>query len=200
MCKLQSFFGLEFYLCPICSVLSVRKLTPTNTAATNLRPEFRRYGSCKIDGFINSFPSLNYVAIEPDEHSRLLNHISSSGSASTPPYDNTTPSWTLNNSLQIVWATVASSAINWLLIFVPLGIVAGAVGSSPTLVFLLNFLAIIPLASLLSFATEELSEKLGSALGGLVNATFGNAVEMIVRLARPMIQVLRADYVRCRSA
>ncbi len=46
--------------------------------------------------------------------------------------------------------------------------------------FILNFLAIIPLASLLSFATEELSVKLGQTLGGLLNASFGNAVELIV--------------------
>ena len=53
---------------------------------------------------------------------------------------------------------------------------------NPTAVFVLNFLAIIPLASLLSFATEELSAKLGQTIGGLMNATFGNAVELIVSI------------------
>ena len=43
-----------------------------------------------------------------------------------------------------------------------------------------NFLAIIRLAAILSFATEEISVKLGETVGGLVNATFGNAVELIV--------------------
>lgn len=47
-------------------------------------------------------------------------------------------------------------------------------------VFTINFFAIIPLAAVLSFATEQLSVKLGEALGGLLNATFGNAVELIV--------------------
>lgn len=51
----------------------------------------------------------------------------------------------------------------------------------PTTVFSLNFLAIIPLAAVLSFATEEISKRLGETLGGLLNATFGNAVELIVR-------------------
>lgn len=74
--------------------------------------------------------------------------------------------------------------MNVFLVFVPLGIVAGAVGWNPTAVFILNFLAIIPLASLLSFATEQLSTKLGQTLGGLLNATFGNAVELIVCHAR----------------
>ena len=78
------------------------------------------------------------------------------------------------------WQTLTSNPVNVLLVFVPLGIVSGAVGWNPTATFVLNFLAIVPLASLLSFATEELSLKLGQTLGGLFNATFGNAVELIV--------------------
>lgn len=79
-----------------------------------------------------------------------------------------------------VQQTLTSNYVNVLLVFVPLGIVSGAVGWSPAAIFILNFFAIIPLASLLSFATEELSAKLGQTLGGLLNATFGNAVELIV--------------------
>lgn len=82
----------------------------------------------------------------------------------------------------VTWATLASNYVNVFLVFVPLGIIAGALGWNPTAVFVLNFVAIIPLASLLSFATEELSAKLGQTMGGLMNATFGNAVELIVRL------------------
>ncbi|EMR70018.1 putative calcium proton exchanger protein [Eutypa lata UCREL1] len=52
----------------------------------------------------------------------------------------------------------------------------------PVATFVLNFLAIIPLAAVLSFATEEISVNLGEALGGLLNATFGNAVELIVSI------------------
>ena len=63
---------------------------------------------------------------------------------------------------------------------VPLGIVAGALNWSSTAVFTINFFAIIPLAAVLSFATEEISVKLGETMGGLLNATFGNAVELIV--------------------
>lgn len=75
--------------------------------------------------------------------------------------------------------------VNVFLVFVPIGIVAGSTGWDPVTVFILNFLAIIPLASVLSFATEEISAKLGEALGGLLNATFGNAVELIVRACLP---------------
>ena len=83
---------------------------------------------------------------------------------------------------RITWLTLASNYVNVFLVFVPIGIIAGAMHWNPTAVFVLNFIAIIPLASLLSFATEELSAKLGQTLGGLLNATFGNAVELIVGL------------------
>ncbi|GMM56332.1 Vcx1 protein [Maudiozyma humilis] len=73
-----------------------------------------------------------------------------------------------------------SSPLNILLVFVPLGIVWGYLEISHTWTFVFNFLAIIPLAAILAYATEELAEKAGSTVGGLLNATFGNAVELIV--------------------
>lgn len=79
-------------------------------------------------------------------------------------------------------ATLLSNYVNILLVFVPIGIVAGMSNWDPVTVFVLNFLAIIPLAAVLSFATEEISAKLGESLGGLLNATFGNAVELIVSI------------------
>jgi Ca2+:H+ antiporter len=81
---------------------------------------------------------------------------------------------------RLTWLTLASNYVNVLLVFVPLGMIAGAMHWDPTAVFVLNFLAIMPLASLLSFATEELAHKLGETIGGLLNASFGNAVELIV--------------------
>lgn len=81
---------------------------------------------------------------------------------------------------QATKVTLYSNYVNILLVFVPLGIVAGAMGWNPTVVFVLNFFAIVPLAAVLSFATEEISLKLGQTMGGLLNATFGNAVELIV--------------------
>lgn len=75
-----------------------------------------------------------------------------------------------------------SNYVNILLFFVPLGIISGVLNWSPTVTFVLNFMAIIPLAALLSFATEELALEVGETLGGLMNATFGNAVELIVSI------------------
>ncbi|KAF8254057.1 Calcium/proton exchanger [Wilcoxina mikolae CBS 423.85] len=89
-----------------------------------------------------------------------------------------------------------SNYVNVLLVFVPIGIVSGVVGWNPTAVFILNFLAIIPLAALLSFATEELALEVGETLGGLMNATFGNAVELIVSivaLTKGEIRIVQAS-------
>jgi Ca2+:H+ antiporter len=67
-----------------------------------------------------------------------------------------------------------------LLVFVPFGVLSGVLESNPLLVFTFNILAIVPLALFLNFATEELSVNAGQTVGVLLNATFGNAVEMIV--------------------
>merc|ERR1719379_2492454 len=53
---------------------------------------------------------------------------------------------------------------------------------SPAIIFGSNFLAIVPLASILGQATEALAHHTGQLIGGLLNATFGNAVEMIMCL------------------
>ena len=84
------------------------------------------------------------------------------------------------NFLHLTWETLSSNYVNVLLVFVPAGIILGALDLNSTAVFIVNFLAIMPLAALLSFATEELSAKMGQTVGGLMNATFGNAVELIV--------------------
>ena len=72
-----------------------------------------------------------------------------------------------------VRATVFNSWINVLLVFVPIGIAAKYAGLAPVAIFILNFIAIIPLAAMLSFATEELALRVGETLGGLLNASFG---------------------------
>ncbi|CAK0830676.1 unnamed protein product [Prorocentrum cordatum] len=63
---------------------------------------------------------------------------------------------------------------------IPIGQVCRHLECDSVIVFSTNFLAIIPLASLLGGATEALSEHTGQLLGGLLNATFGNVVEMIM--------------------
>lgn len=78
--------------------------------------------------------------------------------------------------------SVFGSWINVLLIFVPIGIALNYTKVNRIAVFVVNFIAIIPLAAILSFATEELAMYIGEVLGGLLNASFGNAVELIVSI------------------
>lgn len=84
------------------------------------------------------------------------------------------------NLISSIWWLVTSSWLNVLLLFVPLGFAAEFLQWPAIWRFSLNFLAIVPLAKLLGDATEQASLKLGQTLGGLLNATFGNAVELIV--------------------
>ncbi|HZC44199.1 MAG TPA: calcium/proton exchanger [Acidobacteriaceae bacterium] len=71
----------------------------------------------------------------------------------------------------------------WLLVFVP-GVFAAEYlwPSAHTLLFVLSVLAIIPLAALLSHATESVAAKTGDAAGGLLNATLGNLTELVIAL------------------
>jgi Ca2+:H+ antiporter len=70
--------------------------------------------------------------------------------------------------------TLLNSWINVLLLAAPVGIALNYVPNvSKVVVFVVNFIAIIPLAALLSFATEEIALRVGETLGGLLNATFG---------------------------
>ena len=82
---------------------------------------------------------------------------------------------------RVIRRTLSSSYTNVLLVFVPLGIAAGTFGWPVQAVFILNFLALIPLAPLITFSIDELSLSVGHAFGELVKPTSGNAVEMIVR-------------------
>ncbi|CAE7183187.1 unnamed protein product [Rhizoctonia solani] len=75
------------------------------------------------------------------------------------------------------------SWFNILLVFIPLSFVAEKLGWDAGLRFAFSFIGIIPLAKLLGEATEQLSMPLGQTLGGLLNASFGNAVEIIVGIA-----------------
>jgi Ca2+:H+ antiporter len=70
--------------------------------------------------------------------------------------------------------------INWLLLAVPIGIGLHFTKVNPLAIFIVNFLAIVPLAGILSYATEEIALRVGEVIGGLLNASFGNAVELIV--------------------
>jgi Ca2+:H+ antiporter len=70
--------------------------------------------------------------------------------------------------------------LNWLLIFLPVSAFLEFTRAQPVAIFVTSCLAIIPLAGLMGKATEHLAEKMGAGIGGLLNATFGNAAELII--------------------
>src|SRR5207244_6566183 len=71
----------------------------------------------------------------------------------------------------------------WLLAFVPVVLVTAKLKpEAHSLLFVLSVLAIIPLAALLSHATEAVAARTGDAVGGLLNATLGNLTELIIAI------------------
>jgi Ca2+:H+ antiporter len=83
-----------------------------------------------------------------------------------------------------------------LMVFVPIASGAEWLKLNPILIFLAAGLGIIPLAALIADATEAISEVIGPSLGGLLNATFGNATELIiatVALSSGLVDVVKAS-------
>ena len=74
------------------------------------------------------------------------------------------------------------SPLNWMLLLVPIAIVLELMHADPAYIFIASGLAIIPLAGWMGRATEWMSEQLGQGVGGLLNATFGNAAELIIAI------------------
>ena len=73
-------------------------------------------------------------------------------------------------------------SINWLLIFIPLSLALEYAHVSEPLLFFSAALAVVPIARLIVLATEQIATRTGDAVGGLLNATFGNAPELIIAL------------------
>jgi len=78
---------------------------------------------------------------------------------------------------------IRGNRLLWLLVAVPVMFVAQAIApQAHELLFVLSILAIVPLAALLSRATEAVATKTGDTIGGLLNATLGNLTELIIAL------------------
>ena len=86
--------------------------------------------------------------------------------------------------MNLLLKEIRHNPLFWLLAFVPVVFVAHKVKSEAhTLLFALSVLAIVPLAALLSHATESVAAKTGDTVGGLLNATLGNLTELVIALA-----------------
>ena len=81
-------------------------------------------------------------------------------------------------------AAIRRTPLLWLLVFVPLVLALERLRpEAHTALFVLSILAIVPLAALLSMATESVAAKTGDTIGGLLNATLGNLTELVIALA-----------------
>ncbi|KAM5360144.1 hypothetical protein ACJZ2D_013959 [Fusarium nematophilum] len=92
-------------------------------------------------------------------------------------------------------ATFVSSRLNWLLVFVPIGLTAHMAEMAPLLTFITNSIAIIPLSAMLTDATERIAAEAGDTIGALLNITLGNLVELIlfVALVNNHIRIVQAS-------
>src|SRR5256885_8233662 len=95
------------------------------------------------------------------------------------------------------WAWLLRPSINWLLVFIPVSLLA-ELTHQPLLTFITSALAIVPLAGLIGRATDQLAIRVGPQLGGLLNATFGNLTELIVAvllIAAGNFEVVKASLI-----
>jgi Ca2+:H+ antiporter len=87
-------------------------------------------------------------------------------------------------------------SLDWLLIFVLVAVLLRVWHGNPTALFVCSALGIIPVAGWIGRATEALAARVGEGLGGLLNATFGNAAELIIAgiaLSKGLINVVKAS-------
>src|SRR6187549_3458846 len=86
--------------------------------------------------------------------------------------------------MNLLLKEIRRNPLLWLLAFVPVVLICAKLKpEAHTLLFVLSVLAVVPLATLLSHATESVSAKTGDAVGGLLNATLGNLTELVIALA-----------------
>ena len=113
-------------------------------------------------------------------------------------FSSSVPAKIFSRLLLVILMLNTKTILSLLLIFVPISIAAHFLGWGSTVVFITSALAIIPLAGWMGTATEEIAVVLGPNLGGLLNATFGNATELIigiVALNAGLVDVVKSSVV-----
>lgn len=88
----------------------------------------------------------------------------------------------MNATWRAVLHTLRTEPLYWLLAALPVAVGLELAHAGPAWIFLVSAVAIIPLAGLMGRATENLAATMGAGIGGLLNATFGNAAELIIAL------------------
>lgn len=91
---------------------------------------------------------------------------------------------------------VRGNRLNVLLVALPIALVLNWLEASDVLVFLASAVSVVPLAGLIGNATEQVARYVGPSLGGFLNATFGNAAELIIAvlaLREGLVEVVKAS-------
>src|SRR5207247_6138223 len=87
-------------------------------------------------------------------------------------------------AMKLLLQEIHRNPLLWLLVFVPIALAAEKFNhEAHTIHFIFSVLAILPLAVLLSHATESVAAKTGDSVGGLLNATLGNLTELVIAIA-----------------
>ncbi|KAL3784357.1 hypothetical protein HJC23_004120 [Cyclotella cryptica] len=124
------------------------------------------------------------TSADADEETALIGNRSQSLSKETIPEVEGTP-------LEALKEMFTGNKINVLFIFLPFAYLSHAHEWNDGSIFILNFLAMVPLASMLGLFTEELAAHTNDVIGGLINATFGNAVELVVAIQALLVNDYR---------
>ncbi len=86
----------------------------------------------------------------------------------------------------------------WMLLFIPISLLLAIYSSNKVLIFITSILAIIPLARIIGYATEEICIQSNPTVGGLISATFGNFIELIIAvlaLSHGLIRLVQASII-----
>ncbi|CAG8700312.1 6399_t:CDS:2, partial [Rhizophagus irregularis] len=122
---------------------------------------------------------LSYLGIMSLES---LSQSSISSTSSDTPILGVPLQSTTNKTLKTVLSDSWINLLYLLFVFIPLGYLAHGLKWNGTWIFILNFLAIIPSTRLIVFVIKDICLRADQSVGGLLNATFGNAVEIIVSI------------------
>src|SRR2546427_667537 len=114
-----------------------------------------------------------------------FNRVHSISALDLSPISDCKRLWKLNHgAMKLLLQEIRRNPLLWLLVFVPIALAAEKFNhEAHTLHFILSVLAILPLAVLLSHATESVAAKTGDSVGGLLNATLGNLTELVIAIA-----------------
>eukprot|EP00571_Detonula_confervacea_P011313 CAMPEP_0172298932 /NCGR_PEP_ID=MMETSP1058-20130122/1356_1 /TAXON_ID=83371 /ORGANISM="Detonula confervacea, Strain CCMP 353" /LENGTH=537 /DNA_ID=CAMNT_0013008227 /DNA_START=15 /DNA_END=1628 /DNA_ORIENTATION=- len=166
-----------------------REIRQARKNSIKLRRGWENYNPTSLRTFnskdLNRNFSIEEVDTEADEGTNLIENKGYGTGGSSP--DRHLSSMSIaetdeDKPLEALKEMFTENKINVLFVFLPLAYWSHAAKWSDGSIFILNFLAMVPLASMLGIFTEELAAHTNDVIGGLLNATFGNAVELVVAI------------------